>query len=79
MGVLRNLYVDEDYRDQGHGNELLEEFMIEAAESGAEAVLLIADDAESNSFNLIEWYEGYGFEIITKTGSGPLMIFDFED
>jgi GNAT superfamily N-acetyltransferase len=75
VAVLRNFSVEEDYRGQGHGTELFEDFMVEAIESGAEAVLLIADNGEELPFDLEEWYKGWGFDTIGQTSSGPFMVY----
>ncbi len=75
VAVLRNFSFEEEYRGQGHGTELFEDFMVEAIESGAEAVLLIADNGEELPFDLEEWYKGWGFDTIGQTSSGPFMVY----
>ncbi len=75
IAVLRNFSVEEDYRGQGHGTELFEDFMVEAIESGAEAVLLIADNGEELPFDLEAWYAGWGFDTKAQTSSGPFMVY----
>ncbi len=77
VAFLNNLNVAEHARGNGHGNYLLEDFLSEATDQGAEACLLIADinETQNEGFDLVKWYEGYGFKIIHPgTGSGPLMM-----
>lgn len=74
VAVLRNVVVEDEYMNRGHGTELMEAFIEEAAENGAQAILLVADTLEDNEFDLVKWYEGWGFESIAQTGSGPMMV-----
>ena len=77
IAFLNNLNVAEHARGNGHGNSLLGDFLSEAADHGAEACLLIADinESQSEGFDLVKWYESYGFKTIHPgTGSGPLMM-----
>lgn len=76
IAFIKNLHVDEKYRGSGIGNKLLSNAIDEAYDNGAEAILLIADMEESNDFDIQRWYEGFGFEKITNTSEGPLMILD---
>jgi ribosomal protein S18 acetylase RimI-like enzyme len=59
IAFLNNINVEEDARGQGFGNEMMESFLDEASDYGAEAVLLIADTAEDQAegFDLVHWYE----------------------
>ena len=78
VAILDSMHVEEQYRGQGHGNDLLENFINEAASFGAELIILTADahQEQGEDFDLIKWYEGYGFKTILKTSSGPLMVLD---
>lgn len=74
--LLKNLYVEHQFRGQGVGPELLAEFFNQS--SGP--VILICDNLESQveGFNLQNWYmDKYGFK---ETGfftlSGPILIRD---
>lgn len=78
IAIARGMHVDDDYRNQGHGSELLEAFMTEAADEGAQAVLLIADTLEDNEFDIVKWYETWGFEVVGQTGQGPFMVYEYE-
>lgn len=72
IGILKNINVDEEYRNQGVGGDLLESFLTEC--SHCQYVVLIADIDEENNFNLIDWYKSYGFTIFGEAGGMPVMI-----
>lgn len=75
IAILTNMSVEEEYRGDGLGTELLEGFIDDAVEKQAEAIILVADTGENNEFNLVEWYEEYGFEIIHgHEESFPVML-----
>ena len=76
VAIARGMHVDDDYRNQGHGTELMNSFIEEAASEGAQAVLAIADALEDNEFDLVKWYESWGFETVAQTGSGPFMVME---
>lgn len=58
--VIKNIYVDEEYRGNGYGNEILEELL---SHSLSGKVILIADmdETQQEGFNLIAFYNSYGF------------------
>ena len=76
IAMINNLNVNEDYRNQGYGNNLLGEFIDKCSDLNAEAIILISDTNEENSFDLTQWYERNGFNILLHSSSGPLMILD---
>jgi len=76
IGIIRNLYVDEDFRGQGIGNDLMDYAINQAFDNGAESILLISDTSEDNQFNLTKWYEGFGFEIVGNAAGDPIMLLD---
>ena len=76
VAIARGMHVDDEYRNQGYGTELMNEFIEEAASEGAQAVLAIADALEDNEFDLVKWYESWGFEVISQTGQGPFMVME---
>lgn len=76
LALIRNLYVDDDYRGQGIGNELVSNAIDDAASNGADAILLVSDTYEDNPFDLTKWYEGFGFEVVGTAGNNPVMILD---
>jgi ribosomal protein S18 acetylase RimI-like enzyme len=76
--VLKNINVSNPRRrGKGYGSSLLEEFMSEA---GDVPILLIADkyETQKKGFDLVKWYEGFGFKVLRQTPSGPLMILEPE-
>jgi len=73
IAILKNLEVDHKIRGNGLGNDLMSAFLNEA--SDAKNVVLIADAAETNDFDLVKWYAGWGFTKIGSTGSHfPVMV-----
>jgi ribosomal protein S18 acetylase RimI-like enzyme len=76
LALIRNMYVDDDYRGQGIGNELVSNAIDAAANNGADAIILVSDTDEDNPFDLTKWYEGFGFEVVGTAGNNPVMILD---
>ena len=74
IAFLKNMYVEEDFRGQGYGNNLLSWFIEEARAEGASIIILESDEYESNAFGLTAWYEGYGFEVMDTEDDLPIMI-----
>lgn len=75
VAVLEGINVDEEYRGQGYGNEGMDLFFDQANIYDTNSRLLIADLTNSNVFNLIKWYENYGFQEIGRTHAGdPVML-----
>jgi len=77
VAILKNVYVPEESRGQGLGNQLVENFVEEAADFGADTIILIADlgEIQAEGFSLVDWYKGYGFEIIGEdSGNNPVMV-----
>lgn len=72
IGILKNINVSEEYRGQGVGGELFDNFMIEC--SHCQYVVLIADTGEENDFDIIDWYKRKGFAIFGESGGIPVMI-----
>lgn len=77
IGILKNINVDEEYRNQGFGIDLMENFLTEC--SHCSYVVLIADTGEENNFNLIDWYKSFGFAIFGESGGMPVMIKKMND
>lgn len=76
VGIIRNMYVDEDQRGQGIGNDLVSGAIDNAAEMGADAIVLVSDTAEDNAMDLTAWYEGFGFEVVGQAGGDPVMVME---
>jgi ribosomal protein S18 acetylase RimI-like enzyme len=76
IAIIRNMYVDEELRGKGYGNQLVSDAIDDAAENGADAVICVADMSEDNKIDLIKWYENFGFEVIGKAGLDPVMVLE---
>lgn len=76
IAIIRNVYVDEDQRGQGYGNQLVSDAIDDAAGNLADAIICVADMSEDNNINLVQWYENFGFEVIGKAGSDPVMVLE---
>jgi ribosomal protein S18 acetylase RimI-like enzyme len=74
IGILKNINVNEEYRGQGFGVDLMENFLTEC--SHCQYVVLIADlgEEQREDFNLIDWYKSFGFTIFGESGGNPVMI-----
>jgi len=72
IAILKNVNVSANMRGRGLGNDLMSKFLNDA--SDAKNVVLIADTGESNDFDLIEWYKGWGFAQIGESGEFLVMI-----
>lgn len=76
IAIFRNMYVEEEARGQGIGNDLISNAIDSAANNDAMAAILVSDTGESNAMDLTKWYEGFGFEIIGNAGEDPVMLLD---
>jgi ribosomal protein S18 acetylase RimI-like enzyme len=76
VAIIRNMYVDEDSRGQGIGNDLVGGAIDSASEQGAQAIVLVSDSAESNAMDLTAWYTGFGFEQVGTAGGDPVMVME---
>ena len=78
--ILKSIFVPEETRGQGVGVQLMDEFMNEAAEAHeAHSIILIADlgQSQAEGFGLVEWYKGYGFEVVGEdSGGNPVMVLE---
>lgn len=76
IAIIRNMYVDEDARGQGVGNDLVGGAIDNAAEMGASAIVLVSDSTEDNAMDLTAWYTGFGFEVVGQAGGDPVMVME---
>lgn len=81
IAILKNIEVNEDHRGNGSGGELMDLFFEKASNECAEMYMLVADNGESQKpgFNLVNWYESYGFEVIHPQDDVTLMIWDVQN
>lgn len=63
--VIKNIYVDEEYRGNGYGNEILEELLSHSL-SGKAILIADKDETQQEGFNLITFYNSYGFTSALK-------------
>jgi GNAT superfamily N-acetyltransferase len=77
IGILKNIDVDEEYRNEGVGGDLLDSFITEC--SHCKYIILIADTGEENGFDIIDWYKSNDFAIWGESGGMPVMIKKIDD
>ena len=74
IAFLKNMYVEYDFRNQGYGNQLVDDFINESSDLEAKAIILESDEGEDNDFALTSWYESFGFEKLESKDTYPIMI-----
>lgn len=72
--VVKSLHVEEAARGQGLGGLLLQKFF-EDADTPAFVLLCDSHQEQADGFSLERFYEGFDFERVIETSSGPLMIY----
>lgn len=75
VAILKNVWVDEESRGQGVGSELMSKFFDEAEEASSFVLIADSEQTQNQGFNLAKWYQGYGFEVVGESGSGPVMVY----
>lgn len=80
IAVLKSINVDEEFRGSGFGAELMDNFLEQASDHGADLYMLVADDMEiqKKGFSLNKWYEDYGFEIVKPQSDTTFMVWDIQ-
>ena len=68
ISILMNMEVELDFRGEGYGSELLENFL---EESNSPAIL-ICDSSETDF--LQQWYADYNFEVVGNISGFPIMV-----
>lgn len=68
FSILMNMEVDENFRGEGYGKELIDTFI----NKSNEIIVLIADIQDS--FFIESWYESLGFQTIASHLGFPIMI-----
>ena len=74
IGIIKNIEIDIDQRNKKIGTKLLDNAIDSAYENDAEAIILIADTSEDNKFDIVKWYQNYGFEKIGKTSNNDILM-----
>lgn len=74
--IFKNMWVDEDKRGQGYGSDLLTRAFDQHYELESDLIVLLADNSETEHFNVSEWYAQNGFsEIDELSNSFTFMIY----
>ena len=70
--ILQSMRINPDFRGKGYGKQLIEQFLNKIKTP----ILLVADiyEEQNKGFDLVRFYEKYGFEKIDDANSGVLMI-----
>lgn len=73
VAMIENLYVEPYFRMKGYGSQLLKKFIKKAKEKKVDFIILMADKTEDNLFDLVKWYESYGFKLLQDDDEFSLM------
>ena len=79
IGILKNINVNEEYRNQGYGNKLFDRFIEETSHCSYITLIVDVSEEQKDGFDLIDWYKRRGFSIFGKSGGMPVMISKVED
>jgi hypothetical protein len=76
VSILKNINVDEEQRNMGYGNILMEEFIEESCVNGAKSIILESDRTEHQltGFNLDQWYLNWDFEKIGEANYNTIFL-----
>ena len=76
VAILKNISVSE--QGVGNGNSLVSDFLEQCSQRGTDYVCLVADLNEEQlpGFNLVKWYESFGFEKVGESYAGPFMVME---
>lgn len=75
VALIDMLKINKDFRGMGYGKKIIERIIKKSKAHGSEAIILMADIHETNSINLVTWYEKHGFNLYIGSGHAlPLMI-----
>lgn len=73
VAMIENLYVEPYFRMKGYGSQLLKKFIHHAKKNKVDYIILMADKTEDNLFDLVKWYESYGFSLLQDDDEFSLM------
>ena len=75
FGIIVDIHVEPEERNEGYGRSLIEQLLyIFQNEHNTDCVFLVCDGIADNDFNLLKWYESFGFEVISDKFDCPLML-----
>lgn len=73
--TLDNISVKKEFRNLGYGNTGMNEFCNQFYNYATIWLQANINDRDMNKFDLVSWYEGYGFKVVGETGEGnPIML-----
>ena len=75
VSLIDVIKIKREFRGMGYGRKLIDIIISKSKELGAEAIILIVDVLEHNTFDLVDWYEKKGFNLCYGKGQVlPIMI-----
>jgi ribosomal protein S18 acetylase RimI-like enzyme len=72
--VIRNIWVDEEQRGRGQGSQLLVRTIEQSKIDRAEAVVLVSNKKELNTFDLDDWFKRHQFHPIGIANNNTVFI-----
>lgn len=79
VGVVKNLFIEEESRLKGCGSALVNEMLFAAELRDEDDVVLLFLEADTGQeqvvdFSLVDWFEGFGFKRLTDKQDYPIMV-----
>ena len=75
VSLIDVIKIKREFRGMGYGRKLIDIMISKSKELGSEAIILIVDVLEHNTFDLVDWYEKKGFNLYYGKGQVlPIMI-----
>jgi GNAT superfamily N-acetyltransferase len=75
VSLIDVIKIKKEFRGMGYGKKLIDIMISKSKELGSEAIILMVDVLEHNTFNLVDWYEKKGFNLYKGKGQAlPIMI-----
>jgi ribosomal protein S18 acetylase RimI-like enzyme len=75
VSLIDVIKIKKEFRGMGYGKKLIDIMISKSKEFGSEAIILMVDVLEPNTFDLVDWYEKKGFNLYGEKGQAlPIMI-----
>lgn len=75
VSLIDVIKIKKEFRGMGYGKKLIDIMINKSKEFDSEAVILMADLLENNTFDLIDWYKKRGFHLYKGERQAlPIMI-----
>ena len=75
VSLIDGIRIKKEFRGMGYGKKLIDIMISKSKGLGSEAIILIVDVLEQNTFDLVDWYEKKGFNLYYGKGQVlPIMI-----